>query len=147
MADKAAKSIKFPGLSDTYIFLQNDTTLSEAGKAADAKVTGDQIAGIRNDYALKTELPVTVLTPSGDTHTLLPCPVTYSFGTKTTLTVTMTDSSEYHFMFTCPSGAVTALTMNGITGRAGDTLAAGKTYEVDVWAGIAMVRMIEVTAV
>ena len=90
---------------------------------------------------------VTVLTPSGNTHTLEPCPVTYSFGEKSELTVTVTASSEYHFMFSCPASTPTVLTMTGITGRAGDTLAAGKTYEVDIWAGIALVKEIEVTAV
>ena len=47
-----------------------------------------------------------------------------------------------------PSGAATVLTLTGITGKTGDTtLEAGKTYEVDVWAGIAYFKAIEVTAV
>lgn len=97
-----------------------------------------------------TEIPspeVTVLTPTGDTHTLKPCPVTYSFGEKTELNVTVTAGTQYHFMFACPSSAATVLTMTGITGRSGDTLAAGKTYEVDIWAGVALVKEIEVTSV
>lgn len=90
---------------------------------------------------------VSVLTPVGNVHVLQPCPVTYSFGEKATLTVTVTADTQYHFMFSCPEGAATALTMNGITGRAGNAIEEGKTYEVDVWAGIAMVREIEVTPV
>lgn len=44
MANKPLKSIKYPGLSDTYTFLQNDPTLTQSGQAADAKVVGDEIA-------------------------------------------------------------------------------------------------------
>ena len=91
---------------------------------------------------------VTVVTPaSGTTFTLAPCPVTYMFGEKAELTVTVTATSQYHFAFSCPSGAATVLTMNGITGTAGDTLAAGGTYEVDVWAGIAFIKELTITAV
>ena len=91
---------------------------------------------------------VTVVTPaSGTTFTLAPCPVTYSFGEKAELTVTVNATSQFHFMFSCPSGGATVLVMNGITGTSGDTLEAGGTYEVDIWAGIAFVKEIEVTAV
>ena len=44
MATKPLKSIKFPGLDDTYTISQIDDTLSIIGKAADAKVTGDALA-------------------------------------------------------------------------------------------------------
>lgn len=44
MANKPMKSITLPGLEDTYTFLQNDTTLSIEGAAADAKTTGDAIS-------------------------------------------------------------------------------------------------------
>lgn len=91
---------------------------------------------------------VTVVTPaSGTTFTLAPCPVTYNFGEKAELTVTVNATSQFHFMFSCPSGGATVLVMNGITGTSGDTLEAGGTYEVDIWAGIAFVKEIEVTAV
>lgn len=43
MANIPLKSIKFPGLADTYIVPQIDSTLAVTGKAADAKVTGDRI--------------------------------------------------------------------------------------------------------
>lgn len=91
---------------------------------------------------------VVVITPaSGTTFTLQPCPVTYSFGEMAELTVTVTANTQYHFMFSCPSSAATVLTLNGITGSTGDTtLEAGATYEIDVWAGIALYRKIEVTA-
>ena len=90
---------------------------------------------------------VTVLSPTDNTLTLLPCPTTYNFGEKSELTVTVTADTEYHFMFSCPSGTPTVLTMNGITGRSGDTIVAGKTYEVDIWAGIALIKELEVTTV
>lgn len=87
---------------------------------------------------------VTVVTPAaGASFTLDPCPVTYSFGERAELTLTMTATTQYHFMFTCPSSAATVLTMAGIT-KTGDELAAGGIYEVDVWAGIA--RISEVVA-
>lgn len=49
MANKPIKSIKYPGLSDTYTFAQIDTTLSQSGHAADAKKTGDAITGLKAD--------------------------------------------------------------------------------------------------
>lgn len=47
MANRPAKTIKFPGLEHTYTFLQDDTTLSVAGEAADAKATGDALAAVQ----------------------------------------------------------------------------------------------------
>ena len=114
-------------------------------------VGGVTVTYSQNDLYVTPASPaaeVSVVTPaSGSTFTLQPCPVTYNFGEKAELTVTVTATSQYHFAFSCPSGAATVLTMNGITGTAGDTLAAGKTYEVDVWAGIAFITEIEITAV
>lgn len=43
MANKPLKSIKFPGLDDTYTVAVTDTTLSESGVPADAKVTGNAL--------------------------------------------------------------------------------------------------------
>lgn len=42
MANIPLKSIKFPGLSDTYTIPQIDNTLTQEGQAADAKVVGDK---------------------------------------------------------------------------------------------------------
>lgn len=44
MADKVLQSITFPNLSDRYTIPQIDSTLSESGKSADAKVAGDALA-------------------------------------------------------------------------------------------------------
>ena len=79
---------------------------------------------------------------AGTTFTLEPCPVTYDFGERAELTLTLTKTTQYHFMFTCPDDAATVLTMAGIKVM-GDTLAAGKTYEVDVWAGIARISEVD----
>lgn len=46
MATKPLKSIKFPGLEDTYTVPQIDATLAVTGGAADAKATGDAIAAV-----------------------------------------------------------------------------------------------------
>lgn len=48
MANKPLKSIKFPGLSDTYIVPEVDSTLTGSGKAADAKVVGDQLGDLKS---------------------------------------------------------------------------------------------------
>ena len=50
MADKPLKSIKFPGLTDTYTIPQIDTTLSISGKAADAKAVGDEISELKSGF-------------------------------------------------------------------------------------------------
>lgn len=52
MANKPLKSIKFPGLNDTYTIPQVDSTLAVSGAAADAKKTGDAIGDLKS--ALKS---------------------------------------------------------------------------------------------
>lgn len=51
MANKPMKSITLPGLEDTYTFVQADNTLTQSGKAADAKVTGDAISELTSSKA------------------------------------------------------------------------------------------------
>lgn len=46
MANKPLKSIKFPGLPDTYTIPQTDATLTQPGQPADAKAVGDEIADL-----------------------------------------------------------------------------------------------------
>lgn len=46
MADREMNSIKFPGLPDRYKFLRLDPTLTQSGKAADAKEVGDRLASM-----------------------------------------------------------------------------------------------------
>ena len=58
MANKPLKSIKFPGLNDTYTVPEVDATLATTGAAADAKKVGDEI----ND--LKADLNKHVLAPN-----------------------------------------------------------------------------------
>ena len=115
-------------------------------KDADSSLNDTEVGDI---IALAPSPKVTIATSNADplTITLDPCPVTYSFGEKSEITVTVTATTQYHFSFTCPSGAATVLTMTGVTGIAGDTPAAGKSYEVDIWDGIALITKIEVTAV
>lgn len=44
MAEKILKSIKFPGLEDTYVVPEADITLTVKGVPAEAKATGEAIA-------------------------------------------------------------------------------------------------------
>lgn len=119
--------------------------IDDAIDAASETITAAYTAAIA---AALTAVNVSILSPESTTVTLQPCPVTYSFGEVAELTLTVTATSQYHFMFSCPSNAATVLTLTGITGTTGDsTLEAGKTYEVDVWAGIAYYKEIEVIPV
>ena len=61
MANKNLKSIKFPGLTDTYVVPQIDSTLTQTGRPADAKATGDAISALGDSVdeeidALKEDL-------------------------------------------------------------------------------------------
>ena len=49
MANKPLKSIKFPGLNDTYTVPEVDDTLATTGAAADAKKVGDEINDLKAD--------------------------------------------------------------------------------------------------
>lgn len=51
MANKPIHSIKFPGLEDTYTFVQADATLSQQGDAADAAATGNRFNTIESSVA------------------------------------------------------------------------------------------------
>lgn len=87
-----------------------------------------------------------ILSPAGNTHTLLPCPFSYAFGEKAELNITVTANSEYHFSFSCPAGTPTVLTITGATETSGDViLEAGGYYEINVWNGVALYRKVEVT--
>lgn len=87
-----------------------------------------------------------ILSPAGNTHTLLPCPFSYAFGEKAELNITVTANSEYHFSFSCPAGTPTVLTMTGATATSGDViLEAGGYYEINIWNGVALYRKVEVT--
>lgn len=79
MANVPLKSIKFPGLSDTYTVPQIDDILTEAGKAADAKKTGDELNDLKSavdsiesgvfEYRKKTQtLNVTTTSIAASTH-------------------------------------------------------------------------------
>lgn len=59
MANVPFKTIKFPGLSDTYTVPEIDSTLAVTGAAADAKKTGDEITNVKQ--ALTTKAPLTGL--------------------------------------------------------------------------------------
>lgn len=55
MAEIALKSIKFPGLANTYTIPQIDPTLTQSGQAADSKVVGDKIDEIKSDFVEKVD--------------------------------------------------------------------------------------------
>jgi len=58
MANIPLQSISFPGLSDKYTTPTVDTTLTQTGAAADAKKTGDELTGLKNDF---TQLGLSVV--------------------------------------------------------------------------------------
>lgn len=58
MATIPLKDITFPGLDNTYTIPEIDSTLSTAGKAADAKKTGDEISQLKSDL---TDLGLSVV--------------------------------------------------------------------------------------
>lgn len=74
MATKPLIDITFPDIGNTYTFIQGDSTLSEAGKAADAKKTGDEVADLKEALAyvegdfthIIDGLPSTEVYDSGD---------------------------------------------------------------------------------
>lgn len=57
MADKTLKSLTFPGLSDKYVIpdLEVDDTLTQQGKAADAKAVGDALTALESDISTMSE--------------------------------------------------------------------------------------------
>ena len=56
MANKPLQSIKFPGLSDTYVVPQIDNTLTQTGQAADSKAVGDEITELKSAINKKSNL-------------------------------------------------------------------------------------------
>lgn len=88
---------------------------------------------------------VEVIASTASTITIQPCPKTYSFGVKTSLTINISGNTQYHFSFKCPSNAITTLTVNGITGISGDALVVGGYYECDIWNGIMQVCRMDVS--
>lgn len=51
MSNIPLKTIKFPGLDDTYTVPVVDNTLATAGAAADAKKVGDEISDLKQDFS------------------------------------------------------------------------------------------------
>ena len=70
MAQIPLKSIKFPGLSDTYIVPQIDDTLSVEGRAADAKAVGDEISDLKSDRYALSYVDMTTLSDGTDYDTI-----------------------------------------------------------------------------
>ena len=64
MANKRMKTLQLPGLSDVYTFVQADSTLTQAGEAADAKVTGDKVSELKS--ALPSFAPNSTVVSDGE---------------------------------------------------------------------------------
>lgn len=85
MANKLLQSIKFPGLSDTYVVPQIDDTLSVKGRLADAKAVGDKIEGVK--YTLNAsdlyQVVYTDVMRNKGVATVIPDYVNYSVNNQT----------------------------------------------------------------
>lgn len=55
MADKNLQSFSLPGLPDRYVVPQVDATLSQSGRPADAKKTGDEIDQLMSDLTASSD--------------------------------------------------------------------------------------------
>lgn len=83
---------------------------------------------------------------STDTEvTIEPAPKAYIFPEMSSLTVSLAagkESEAYHFKFTSGTTATT-LTINGVNAATGcDNVEASKTYEVDIWDGVVIVKAV-----
>lgn len=103
MANKSLQSIKFPGLSDTYIVPQIDDTITQPGRAADAKVVGDKIEGAKEDLSSLADMS------SENIEKLLPLVATYietgADGTSNYYKriAALSTSKEYIFVINVPT--------------------------------------------
>ena len=87
MATIPLKDITFPGLDNTYTIPEIDNTLSTAGKAADAKKTGDEIDQLKSEF---TDLESDGVVPSAE---------------QILTDKGVTDSVPYHYRKTVGDGA------------------------------------------
>lgn len=126
MANVPIKSIKFPGLDDTYTFLQNDASLSQSGKAADAKKVGDEIGDLKS--AITDTNESTIDCNMIDLFALLPNKLQDgSGGTKTKNGVTFTYLGNGKYSIVGTSTASTIVNIYANANKMPTGFSAGKT--------------------
>lgn len=106
MATKPLRSIKFPGLTDTYTIAATDTTLAIAGEPADAKATGDAIAAV-NALATAADSKATVAAALAEEGL-----VNYDYGTDYSGNITSTLAMTRRGMLVTLNGTVAKATNN-----------------------------------
>ena len=119
------------------------------GKSAYQYAVEGGYAGTEEEFVekLNQEYGVQNITmTSADTEvTIEPAPKAYIFPEMASLIVSLTagkESEAYHFKFTSGTTATT-LTINGVTAATGcDNVEASKTYEVDIWDGVVIVKAV-----
>lgn len=128
-----------------YMILEDNTALSSGRLAYPTVIVNSDDTYIYNgiyDSSQYEEIRARVINSTYGTtisRDISPLPTSYNFGTKNSVTVNVSADAQYRFMFTCPVGLPTVLTMNGVTETYGDDIEAGKTYIVDIWSGIATI--------
>ena len=154
----AAQGVKLKALIDAIVVpsktsdLQNDSNFiqSPATATVGQVLEVEAVDEIGNPTSWKTvtleDGIANVEMTAEDTDVVLePMPKAYIFPEMASLTVSLTEGKEtemYHFLFVSDETATT-LTLNGITVATDSaSVEASKTYEVDIWNQIAIVRAV-----
>lgn len=112
MANVPLKSIKFPGLDDTYTVPVVDSSLTQSGAAADAKVAGDKVGELKSaiiDYNCIDLMPMR--------------------GSTTSRNVTLTTQTDGTYKMSGTASATTSISLYNVNAFP-KGINAGETYAV-----------------
>lgn len=114
MANKPLKSIKFPGLADTYTVPEIDSTLTVEGKAADAGVVGGKVSDLKSALSYDDVILNAISEPVTEEAT----------GTKTTgkfinYNAVVADAGSSYYIYTYNVSEGDKYIVNGAAGDGG----------------------------